>query len=179
MTTSIHSLIMEAVRDEFQAQLIDAIADETKAGLVKVGHLQDDPTEAEVNFMIHPGDENWRHALNTNVGGPDAHTPFAYTIGGPYGSASWRRRYTVEMDFYFDGELDRNVARKKALVILQRAHTTLMKMAVSVIPRDSFGERAHFIQVYDSYLVESGGEGTFIWSGELRFEVITELEPTG
>lgn len=176
MDTSILNSIMETVIDWLSSQLIDGVTDETQAGLVRAGQLQDDPTDAQINILIHPGDDDWPDVLNLQDKPPGLHG-FTYEIGGnPYGSAAWRRRFMVELSLFFDNENNRDVARTKANVVKSRAHWALMR---SPLPQgqDNFGESAHMLQVCNSWIREGGGEGTFIWRGELKFEVFTVMEP--
>lgn len=167
MNTSILNTLQEAAIDRLSERLITDTPDSTQAGLIREGLLQDDPTDTQINLLIHPGDKDWKHELYVTQHGISS--PY-YEIGG---GSTWMRRFTVEFQLFFDGEDDRSVARTKAHVVLSRAEHALKTMTVPA-DQDDFGEAGFLIQVRDSYLEESGGEGTFIWRGEIRIEFMTE-----
>lgn len=166
---SLLNVLMLAVVDRLSQSLIDDVGDETQAGLVRSGKLQDDPTLAEINILIHPGGADFKDELYTDQKG--MRSPI-YEIGG---GEFWVRRFKVELALYFDRELDRDVAREKAMVIYSRAKNLLKKMRMPDY-KDDFGERAHYLQIPSSYLFEGGGVGTFIWRGEIFLEFLTEQE---
>ena len=167
MDISILNTLMEHTVDHLADKLIYETPDTTQAGLVRNGLLQADPTDTQINILIHPGTKDWKHELYVSQHGIDA--PYA-EIGGTY---TWMRRFEVELTLFFDGENDRDVARTKANVVLSRTERALITMPMPV-GADDFGEAAYQIQVRDSFIEESGGEGTFIWSGCVRIEFVTD-----
>lgn len=167
MNSSLLNTLMEDSVQRLADVLIAETPDETQAGLVRNGLLQADPTDTQINILVHPGNKDWRHELYLTQ--PGVQSPWA-EIGG---SSTWMRRFVAELSLYFDGENDRDVARTKANIVLSRAEYALKTIN---IPQgtDDFGESAYLIQVRDSFIEESGGEGTFIWRGEVRFEFLTD-----
>lgn len=163
---SLLNVLMEAVVDRLARNLIDDVADETQAGLVRAGKLQDDPTLTEINILVHPGGEDWPDELYTDQKG--VRSPVYEMGGGEY----WMRRFKLQLALYFDRELDRSVAREKAMVVYSRTKNLLKSMPIPDY-RDDFGERAHYLQISKSYLFEGGGEGTFIWNGTIWIEFLT------
>lgn len=164
--TSILNDLIEAFNTQMNTVLVTDVTDVTQAGLVRPGNLQDDPTDARINVLIHHGDEHWRDGPYYTSKGIE--TP-VYEIGR---TQWWMRRFIIELELFFDGELDRDVARTKAQIILSRSEQSLIDMPVST-DADSFGEQAHELQIADSYLREGGGEGEFIWRGKIFLEVLT------
>jgi hypothetical protein len=167
---SILNTLLEEMVVELVAELTTGVADETRAGAVRGGKLQDDPRTGKINILIHPGnkEDDWVHALNTsNLRGliaPD------YELGGWF----YRRRYVCELDLFFSGNRDRDYAREKAMIVLSRAEKTIREKSMPGIV-DDFGEAAIMVQVYDSYLREGGGPPTYIWKGRIRYEYLTEI----
>lgn len=170
---SILNTLTDTMDETLGTDLIDLIPDDTKTGLVRFGNLQDDPTVAQLNVLIHRGDENWRDELKLDDIG--IYTP-TYEIGSSGGGTSqwWWRRYIIELTFFFDNEPEREVARKKANTVLPRVQRSLWDMEIPT-DMDDFGESAHSLQIRDCYLEESGGEGEFIWRGEVRVEFVTSI----
>jgi hypothetical protein len=148
------------------ADALDLDANEqTSSGFVKIGKLQDDPTIAQVNIMVHPGGDKWRHELSIDPKGIDA--PAYVTSGEGY----WWRRFTAQLQMNLEN-IDRGIARTKANYVLSKAELGL----IHINPRwgvDDFGEAAIACQVRDSFVREGGGAGMFIWNGEIRFEFLT------
>lgn len=176
MATSTYNLTMEALRDRLSEILIDGVPDTeiTQAGLIQVGKLQDDPTDTIINLLVQVGrQDSDPHILNTNNDGPDGSAP-TYQIGGI--TAWYRNRFEIEFRLFFDGDYDRDESRTKAHIVLSRAKWALMTIDLRAIPRDSFGERPHMISIYEMKITEGGGEGTFIWRGDLKLEVIGDQE---
>ncbi len=174
--TSIHNILMEALRDTLIDELIDGVPEDevTRAGVVKVGKLQDDPTDTIINILVHTGRQDADpHVLNTDPNRPDMGAP-TYEIGGI--SAFYRNRYQVEFRLFFDGSYDRDESRRRANIVLSRTKWAIMRMSMRSLSRDSFGERAHMVSVYKYRITEGGGEGTFIWRGDLDVEFLCTQE---
>jgi len=174
---SIHNIVMDGVLAHLIQKLQIEVTGDSIAGLVKTGKLQDDPTATRINILIAPGDATWRHVLDTGINRSDGRAGFVYEIGGDYPTQAWRRRYIVEMSFYFDGELIRDTARRTAQIVYSRAQDALSKLKAINFAADTFGEKVWSFQVSDTWIRESGGEGEFIWKGEIRFEALTVIEP--
>lgn len=175
--TNIVDMIIESTVTRLENKLKVAPDDDAKAGLVRAGRLQDDPTNKKINILIHTGGDAWPDELSDNASGPTFHSE-TYSIGGPYGSIIFRRRIRIEFSLFYENELSRIVSRKKALTVLHRAQNALLTWDVGrEIGCDDFGERAHEKQIVKMWLNEGGGPGDFNWRGELWVEFITEIEP--
>ena len=137
---------------------------EAVAGLIRAGKLQEDPTVAGINILVHPASEDWPNELYT----PEHGT--TYEIGGDVPSFQWMAKFHIELKLFFNQELEREVAQIKAQVILSRAHRAIMRMNATMrnIPKDDFGGKAIRAEVVDSYLREGGGVREFIWRGKMR-----------
>lgn len=175
------NILMEAIVNRLTQVLITDAEDDAKAGLVRAGKLQDDPTSAKINLLVHPSGEQWPHTLNLSTEGPAMFAP-TYEIGGGYdgrsfqGTAFFKKRFIVELKLFFDGEVYRLRAQKRANAVLARAVWALLTMQVPATV-DDFGESASMIQVVDHYIHEAGGEGEFIWRGAIQVEFMTNMAP--
>lgn len=169
------NVLMQAVVDHLTERMISTVADDAKAGLIRAGNLQDDPTDARINLLIHPGGEDWPHILNTSDEGQGFYAP-TYEIGSPYGAMFLRRRFVIELRLFFPKEKSRERAQKMANAVLHRAVHALWTMQMPQ-GKDDFGESAHAIQVRDHFIEEGGGTGTFIWTGKIKIEFMTHLSP--
>lgn len=180
--TSLTDSLIDAMEILLTENLITGINDDARAGLIRAGLLQQDPTLKKINILINPGGEDWPDILNTNTSGPDLHAP-TYTIGGEYGTSFWRRRFNIKLDIFLISESDRSHARKKAQLVLHRCHHALSKWQVGKVKEggvsvDSFGEYAFAIQICEMWIREGGGEGDYNWRGNIKIEVMTNHEPT-
>jgi len=179
--TSLLDVLMDGLVTHLAQELMTDITDpldaDNKGGVVRFGKLQADPSVGKVNILIHYGDEDWKHQLYTpEVRGTVGWDMPMQEIGGLYPVTYWVRRFIVELKVFLTGEADRDEARRNSHVVLSRSEWALTTYAV-VTDQDSFGEQAHNIQVRDSYMRESGGEGDFIYRGQIRFEVFTKKDP--
>lgn len=165
--TILNSLVDDIVTVLTEGLKID-VADSTKAKLVRFGNLQDDPTVNQINILVHRGNKDWRDELKLNDEGIFSPT---YEIGG---TQYWWRRFIIELTLFFDNELVRETARNKAQIVLARAQNLLYNMPIDTTV-DDFGEQVHSIQIRNAYMDEAGGEGEFIWAGEIRVEFMTTI----
>lgn len=167
MDTSIINLLIERTVSHLTQKLVTEINDDTKVGVLRGGNLQDNPLKGGQNILCHPSDQEWPDILNAQESN-GMYAPI-HEIGG----GSWiRRRFKAEFQLFYRNERERDVARQSANIVKSRAEKALETMPLD-IGKDSFGEAAHYIQVWDSWIDEGGGPGTFIWRGFLRFEVLT------
>lgn len=167
---SIINTLMEALADTLEVSLMGEADDTTKAGLVRTGKLQSDPTDFALNILVHEGGEEWFDELRavTDADGFDAPP---YEIGG---NEWWYRRFQIELVLFFDGENERDLGRIPAMIVYSRAKKaiTLMDMPQG---SDSFGESVQLVQVRKSWMREGGGEGTFIWDGRIYVQFLTTI----
>jgi hypothetical protein len=174
--TSILSILMsETVEYLIQVMTTEVVdndpTDETKAGIIRTGRLQDDPLKPKVTVLIKMGDDDWAHQLNMNNYGPGMHGP-TYEVGSFAGNPHWRRRFIADIDVYYKSK-DRWDIQDKSNVILSRAENALLSMPIPQTA-DSFGEKAYQINVEKSTSRESGGPGTFIHHSAIYFEFLTQ-----
>lgn len=170
MATSILNILIEAQRDWLIQKLITEVSDTTKAGLVQSGIFHDDVSDTVINIFVHPGNDKWRHEMNT--GGPGYQVP-TFEMGGGDCIASYRRRFRIELKMMLDQDV-RDDARTIAQVVLSRAENALMHMPIPA-GTDSFCESVVSpCQVISSYMFETGDIGQYYWRGEILTEWLTE-----
>ena len=171
------NLLIDELQRYLTLKLSTEVTDLAKAGLVRSGKLQDDPTAKKTNILIHPGGKEWPDVLNT-ASEQSGYVGYTYTMGTGYSQSQWRIRFRIELQLFYVNEANRDNSRAKSLLILARAKHALSLMPLRAIPRDDFGEKAVEIQVVKDFLAEGGGEGDFNWRGELWLEFMTEYSPT-
>lgn len=172
--TFVVNILMDATIELLLQKLRIEVDDDAKAGLVRSGRLQDDPTTQKVNVLIYPSDEEWPDVLDTKSEENGMFSPGPYFMGG---GTFWRRRFKVEFQIFFINDGARDDARLKAQLVLGRAHNALVNFNVAAATeRDSFGEKAYGIQVVKSYLLGGGGDGDWNHRGYLWLEYLTERE---
>jgi len=175
MTDAIINMIIESVNDHLTELLQDDVdtSDSTRAGLVRPGLLQDDPTRFKVSVMTFPNDPDadgqWRHEIVVPNANGAEHNPPPYELGG---GEMWYRRFTVQLEMFFSTRITRDNARQLAAVIISRAERSVA-LAPVALGIDEFGEEPLQTRVMSSTLTQGGGEGQFIWYGKIWFQVLT------
>ena len=179
--TSVMNTILDYTNQALQRQLQDLVADDdpAKAGLVRIGQLQDDPTinlnliGSSITVVSMMGDhddpDKWPNVV---WGGPGHEIRFdgpAYEIGG---GEMWWRRFTTKLDQFWPDSYEREDARVQALEILSRAEHAIKTSPVLGIT-DDYGESALQINVVYSRNLEEGGPGQFIWRAKIWWQVAT------
>jgi hypothetical protein len=175
-SVSLFNMLIDKIVDELTRELYTDVpsSDPSRVILIRAGRLQEDPTKARMNLMVHYGGDLDKDALN------DANDPVeapTYEIGG---GQYMRRRFRIEFEFFFPGERDRDNARTWAMVAYSRCQRALKDMPMPVHPTtgnpvDDFGEMALQLVFKPSFMRESGGPGSFIHKGELHFEFLSFL----
>jgi hypothetical protein len=175
---SIISAIMAGVNERLTYELNTAIAmdDVTKAGLVRPGLLQADPTRTKINILTYQNDPDnigqWRHSSTESEGVSLGQNIPGYVVGTS--GRMWYRRFTTKLELYFPPTVrERSAAEQLAHLILSRAEDAIENTPLE-FGVDPFGEYALDIRVADSENSESGGPGRFIWHGIIRWQVLTE-----
>lgn len=143
--------------------------DISRAGLVRAGRLQDDPTRPRATLLVHPNDpqdEGWRHELAKTDTGIEFATP--WEVGG--GHLEWLR-FTANLELFYMKSISRVAAQESASTLLTRARAALWSMAMPQGVSD-FGESAIKLVVCSSYIREGGGPPDYIWRGDIHFQVL-------
>lgn len=149
--------------------------DETRAGLVRVGKLQQNPVIPVVSILTQANDPDspdlWPHEIVKAPPTSESIIP-AYQIGG---GEMWWRRFTTEIQQFWKTDTDRETALKYSSVVLSRAEKTISTTLLGLI--DDFGEGAGSVNVIRSKNIEGGGPPrNFIYRGRIWWQVLTEKD---
>lgn len=167
--------VIDLVNDRLTKELRTWISenDEARAGLVRPGLLQDDPTRYTISVLTHPNDpdndKEWRHSVAEGkyLG---VELP-AYEVGG---GQFWIRRFTTKLELYFRPNVDRTKARTIAGLVLARAEHAIWNVNFWDVTPDSLGELPQPPCVpASSVQTEGGGEGEYIWHCTIWWYVLT------
>lgn len=169
---SIASAITQNVSDVMQAFI--ETADETRAGLVRVGPLQASPLSAGINILMQFNDPQdvkaWPHTILNHAMARELGISMpTYELGG---GEMWLRRYTLELTQFFRPGSDRVTAEELAQIILTRAEWAIRTSKLG--GTDDFGEIPLQTYLYTSVNTEGGGPGQFIFRGRIKFSVLTQ-----
>lgn len=176
--TDIDDMIMDATEARLVKYLKTDVSDDAKAGIVRLGKLQDDPTTQKINILLHPGGEEYKNGLNTHTSPSyGKYIDSSYTIGAG-GSGFYLHYIKVEFQLFYTNEPNRTVSRKKSTLVMARAKHAIMTWdaAAQIGAADSFGEYVYDQQVVDHWLFEGGGDGDFNWRGWMIIEFLTEQQ---
>lgn len=168
-----HELVIDRTTRLLENATRTFVVDEARAGLVRPGKLQDDPTTKKINILIHPGGREHPDEIDRARFGDQV-----YEIGGGhhYNSVFWIRRFKVELVMFFENIRRRSDARIRAHLVLARAMRELMTQDLSEIGADDFGESAWMVEVCQSYLEEGGGDSDLNWRGIMLVEYFTQID---
>jgi len=176
--TSAIDLLKQALVDRVALKLLIEPTDSAKAGLVREGRLQADPTAKKSNILIHPGGRDYPDKLDTSGIASGAGATSPYSLGGPWGSVFWRKRVRIELLLFFSNDSNRQQSQQKADLTISRLFNAILTWdARTAVPADSFGEALWQVQILESEMTEGGGQGAFNWRGNIIVEFLTEIEP--
>jgi hypothetical protein len=181
---AIDNMLIDGLVAELVDKLITVIpdGDPTKANVVRAGKLQNNPTKGTgINVLVWPEEESKPGKLHTNRESAKGIVSPVYEIGG---GAFYSHPFRIYLLLHFKayrGDEGRIEARTQAYVLLSRIRKTLHMMALPTNPntgqpKDDFGESAIEIQIDDFWMREGGGDGQFIWRGEISFFFLTHTD---
>jgi len=175
--TDIVTLLMDATEVRLRTKLIDEVSDDAKAGLVRAGKLQDDPTTKKINVLIHPGGEEYPDHINSHQSpGYGHYIESTYTIGDG-GTKFYLRYIKIEFQLFYSNSPNRSDSRKKSQLVIDRAKRIMDTWDVGrEVPKDDLGEHAYNVQTLSQWLFEGGGDGDFNWRGWMIVEFSTEQD---
>jgi hypothetical protein len=165
--------IVDLVINQTMENLIDELSIEggwIEDDRVTEGRMQFDPTVDEINLFVNVSGEDDPHETLKDGEVYSGFQGITYEVGG---GQFIMRRFTVDLKLYMN-EQDPGAARKKANEVESRVIRVIRKLQMGYM--DDFGESSMFVQYRSSYMNPGGGEGTYIWTGKVKFEVLTYLE---
>lgn len=183
MTTSaiyeIAKSVTDHLKDVMQTEL--NANDLTRAGVARIGLLQQSPLTGGINILTNTNDpdddKGWRNSVTAGPGDSMGLNmeKFAYEIGG---GSMWYRRYTTRLDQFFKASVDRVGAEQLSAIIMSRAEQAIID-APLIEDADSFGEIPLKSYIHSTVNVEGGGPGQFIYHGMIYWFCLTEKTGAG
>lgn len=164
--------IPEAINDYLVLTLQEVIdsSDLTRGGIIKIGLLQDDPTQRNINILTYSNDPDSNDAwMDELVSMNSDGNPPGYFIGG---GEMWWRRFSTALELFYKPSVKRDDARKLTGIIASRAEKAIAQAPIDTGP-DDFGETPLQIRVMKSHRAQGGGEGQFIWHVRIFWQVLT------
>lgn len=160
------SVISDAIIEQLRKELMTD--DVAGAGLVRLGPLQDDPTDARINILVYENDredpDGWIHEQKRDE----------IEIGG---TEMYKRRFTVQMQIYLNNQnLDRATAKEVIDLVHGRALHALRGSDIIAGVSDEFGERVihSYNCVHKSRMLLRGGPpDSWIGEGKLWLSIET------
>jgi hypothetical protein len=170
--------IMTYIRGQMQAALIDNVDEEdpTRAGRVKIGPYQGDPTpdEGRITISIHENDPD--QILKTGVGKLDDEWSDDVNLVECGGAMTMTRRFTIKARCLFvTTRENEDTARSIASTVRGRIETTLKKMSFSSVrTADEYVARGVLASDLRAEQVQAGGPpDAFDYLIKVHFSVLT------
>ena len=171
-------MILKKVERHLQYELFDAVPEDspTRAGLVKVGLMQENPADKVASVSITSGDFEDDGFVDAHVDHPEVqeftirHLPRGEVGGGHY----WWRRFSIRVQVFFvRAGYDEDTATQHAYDFYGRLQSAIEACQIGTMS-DHYGERALGKPYLESTtFFPSGGKNKFIFRGKLRFRVLT------
>lgn len=174
---SIHDAIMNHVRDNLETVLFAAypVGHPVRPGVVKLGPLMGDPLDPEEARIVVTVYENDYDEKDSFVWCDE---PASEEYGGLEigGGITWRRRFTVKADCYFERTRETLAdARKITGALKSKLEATLLEMSFSGVSVGSESvSRGPVGYEFRSTVRQGGGPpDAFQFKIKIRFEVLT------
>lgn len=172
--------ILMLVQTHLQYHLFENVpeGDPTRAGLVKIGLMQENPADIVVSVALTSGDYEDDKYIDGHVDHPDLqdftikNLPRGEVGGGSY----WWRRFSIRVQVFFvRAGYDEDTAIQHAYDFHGRLQRHISTCQIGPI-EDAYGERALGRPYLESTtFFPSGGKNKFIFRGKLKFRVLTWL----
>lgn len=172
MNTAIQNEIVDALIARLNRLLNTNVDDddETWAGLVRGGNAQEDTAVELISLYVHIDAQELHHKDN-GIG----LVAEISEMSGPY--YRYLHCFNVEFSIFLEDEADRDNGRRRAQVVVARAKHAINTLTLDAEP-DSYGEFVYSRPVVvKAEIDEGGGEGDFIYRGEMKVVVPTSSEP--
>lgn len=179
MTNSLVNMVIESVNSHLTDVLQDHVEldDPTRAGLVRGGLLQDDPTIPKVSILTFPNDsdqeDKWLNEIVVRNGNSADYNPPPYEIGG---GEMWYYRFTTALEMFFLPKVNRDNSRVYSSIVLSRAKRAIAQAPIGLLGTDDFGETPIQMYTVASRLTQGGGEGEFIWHAKIWWQVLVGVD---
>jgi hypothetical protein len=174
---SIHESIMAHVQSALVAELQTELAEShpLRPGVIKLGALQGspmDPDAARISILIYENDPDEKDTLIW-CDEPAAEDYGGLEIGG---GITWKRRFTIKADCYFERSRESlEESRKVAGALKNRLESILLGLSFAGVQTDyEYVSRGAFGSGFYSRVRQSGGPpDAYQFFIKIRFEVLT------
>ncbi len=174
----IHDQVLEYVRDALISALITGVpdGDPTKAGAVKIGHLQGEPgpDEARISVTVHENDpDKFVSGSLTSIDGSWDDEPLEIEVGG---SLTTDRKFTIKGRCLFEGTRENlDTARAITSAVRDRVERTILRLSFAGIATvDEFVARGAASTDIQSETLQAGGPpDAYDYHFKIRFSILT------
>jgi hypothetical protein len=175
--SGIHDALLEHTRDALVASLLTDIAegDTTRAGVVQIGPLQDEPApdEARISVTLHENDPD-RLIKGSVTGMTDDWSDEIeeIEIGG---AVTHIRRFTLKARCLLaNTQEDLDAARLIASTVRERCETTLLNLQfVGIVSGNEYVSRGILSDEFSGEMLQAGGPSSYDYYIKVRFSVLT------
>lgn len=176
--SGIHNAILDMVQQHLQEVMIDQLepADETRAGVVKLGPLQGepDPDDARISITIHENDpDKFITGSVTGMGGDWSDEVLFVEIGG---ATTWRRKFTVKCRCILEEtQEDLLSAREISSAVRTRLENALASLDFGGLDVGTeYVSRGIVSRLLKGEMLQSGGPpDSYDYFIKFRFDVLT------
>ncbi len=174
----IHDAVLDYVQAALQEALISTISasDVTRVGVVKIGHLQGDPSpdEARISVTIHENDpDQFVKGALTGISGAWDDEIQEIEMGG---TVTTDRKFSVKVRCLFEGTRENlSLARSITSTVRDRIEKALLRLSFSgVSTDDEFVSRGVISTDYATETLQAGGPpDAFDYHFKIRFSIWT------
>jgi len=175
--SGIHDALLEHTRDALIATLQTNIdeADPTRAGVVQIGPIQQDPTpdDARVSVTLHENDPD--RLIKGSVTGMTDDWSDEIDMIEIGGAVTHIRRFTLKARcLLVNTQEDLDAARSIASTVRGRCETTLLNLQfVGITSGDEYVSRGILSDEFTGEMLQAGGPEAYDYYIKVRFSVLT------
>lgn len=173
--SGIHDEILKHIRVELQTALIDSIAedDPARAGLVILGPLQEDPSQARISVTLHENDPDAYYKTQTSTIKIDWRDKVVLIETG---SHTWKRSFVAKARCLLERtKEEKGAARAVASTLRERIETALIEMSFTgVTSNGEYVSRPIMATSMKGEMVQAGGPpNSYDYHIKLMFDLLT------
>jgi len=171
-------LILYRFKEHLETAMVNEVPEDypTRAVLVKIGRMQENPLKKNVSVAISGGDYDDPNYIDGRIDHEDLddiqirNLPVGEIGGGWY----WWRRGTINFQTFFVRQrYEEELALKYAYDFYGRLIHSVEEISVHTL-EDDYGEQAYgHPYIEGASFFEGGGNSQYIWRGKLRWRVLT------
>ena len=175
MTTGIHDAVADYIRSELELALITNIAsdDDARAGIVILGPLQADPSQARISVGVFTNNPDAFYNSQTSA---MMNKMSDRVVIIETGAVTWRRCFTIKARCLLARTKDgHDSARNIASTLRERIETALLGMSFAGIKSgDEYVSRTVLANSLQGEMVQAGGPpNSYDYHIKLMFDILT------